>query len=172
MTNITTNKNMKISFITDIKDVDKQKLFYVYREGIQHNAQYYKETEEEIQNAHFEYLTDFLSNKNGILAVLQDDEKYYAAIRILPKEENKYYCEAFEVAKDYRGQGLGKKLYKGVIKHIASNHEHFELEAHTWQTNTASIKSHQSVGFKIDKDYVIRKDGSKDDFGVTLIMKK
>ena len=106
------------------------------------------------------------------MAVLTDEEKYLAAIRVLPKGEHKFYCEAFEVAKKERGNGFGTMLYQDVIKHIAESNSHFELEAHTWQTNIASIKSHQSVGFKIDKNYVQREDGSKDDFGVTLCLKK
>ena len=163
---------MQTIFLEDIKDVNKKMLFEVYGEGIQKNAKHYNETIEEIEKAHFDYLTDFLQNKHGFLAVLTDGQRYVAALRVLPKGENNFYCEAFEVVKNERGKGFGKQLYRDVIEHIAKNNDHFKLEAHTWQTNTASIKSHLSVGFKIDKNYVLKEDGSKDDFGVTLCMKR
>ena len=163
---------MKTIFFYGIEGVDKEKLFCVYREGIRRNAERFKETEKQIEDAHWDYLTDFLKNRHGILAVLVDDKKYYAAIRVLPKGENKFYCEAFEVAEKERGKGLGKQLYRDVIKYISTNNNNFEIEAHTWKTNEASIKSHLSVGFNVEKNYVIREDGTKDDFGVTLCLKK
>ena len=163
---------METKFFYNTQNIDKNELFHVYHEGMQKNAEHYHEPLEEIEKAHWEYLTDFLEKRSGFLAVLTEDEKYYAALRVLPKGKQKFYCEAFEVLAEERGKGFGKKLYRDVIKHISENCEHFELEAHTWQTNTASIKSHLGVGFQIEKNYVVRDDGSKDDFGVTLCMKK
>ena len=106
------------------------------------------------------------------MAILKDEEKYMAAIRVLPKQDNEYFCEAFEVAEGFRGKGLGKRLYRDVIEYIANKNTHFKLEAHTWKTNIASIKAHVGVGFEISKDYVLNEDGTKNEAEITFCLCK
>lgn len=163
---------METVFITEPELIDKTQLFNVYRGGIRNNAKYYNETEQQIQKYHWDYLVDFLKNQHGFLAVLEDEGKYIAAIRVLPKQNNEYFCEAFEVAEDLRGQGFGKKLYRDVIKFIENKNNHFKIEAHTWKTNYASIKAHVGVGFEISKDYVLNNDGTRDESGITFCLNK
>jgi len=163
---------METIFITEVKDIDKIQLFIVYREGIRKNAIRYNETEQQIEQEHWSYLVDFLENKKGFLAILKDKEKYVAALRILPKENNEYYCEAFEVAEDSRSKGYGKQLYRDVIAFIENRNEHFKMEAHTWKTNYASITAHKGVGFEIAKDYGLEDDGTKNEKEITLRLNK
>ena len=163
---------METVFIEEPGLIDKTQLFDVYRSGIRDNAKYYNETEQQIEQAHWDYLVDFLEKQHGILAILKDGEKYIAAIRVLPKKNNEYFCEAFEVAEGLRGKGFGKQLYRDVIKFIENKNKHFKIEAHTWKTNYASIKAHTGVGFEIVNNYTLNADGTKNESQITFGLNK
>ncbi len=61
------------------------------------------------------------------------------------KDINLWYCFSIAVAKQYRGQGMAKKLYRAAIE----NEIPFgKIQAHCEIDNIASIHLHQALGFK------------------------
>lgn len=59
------------------------------------------------------------------------------------REENGFEIDKFYVQEHAHGQGIGRLLLEGVVKHIGSN---FWLS--TWVRNTQAIGFYRHVGFK------------------------
>lgn len=60
-----------------------------------------------------------------------------------------YLVEGLQVARDYRKQGVGKKLLKDAENYLREKGEQY-IYSGTYEDNTASIKTHLSAGFVLD----------------------
>lgn len=162
---------MKTYLINNRDGIEKQKFMDLYEEGIETSAKLDKITVKECEDDYWDYMKIFFEDDKGLWFVLKDEERYYAGIRLYPQGNNSFFVEAFEVVPGYRGQGLGKQLYKDVQNLLSKQYKHFKLVSTTWKTNIPSIKAHISVGFKQVLDCSI-KDNKRNENDVTLEFKK
>ncbi len=81
----------------------------------------------------------------GYVYVAKDNEKVVGAIVAYPTRDNEVYVCDWVVDKKYRGQGIGMKLYKRLLKVIKGK----PVVSFINPNHKASLAAHQKLGFSI-----------------------
>lgn len=81
--------------------------------------------------------------------VILNDKKIvgYISYKIKEKTSKKIFIDQLVISKEYRGQGLGKKLIDKVKK-IAIEIKCDRIELDCWSFNTNALKMYEHIGFE------------------------
>lgn len=104
-----------------------------------------------------EYFNEILNDNNAFNYVYVEDNKICGLLmatkksnRAIPisKQRTTYFIEDIVVDKNYRGKGIGKKLYY-FLKEQANNENVNAIELNVWAFNDAAIKFYESLGMSV-----------------------
>lgn len=111
------------------------------------------------------YLKDvFFETPEARYAVWVEASKYICALRLEPYRDG-FLLEALETHPDYRREGYAKKLMKAVLEEMPGR----KVYSHIHKQNVASVKTHQSCGFRKILDHAIYIDGSVNQRACTFL---
>lgn len=138
------------------EQLDGRKLMELYREGNQCNvAHFMPEADpavglQKIEQEFLQYLQEeFFTAKGNCYYVLEEDGVWISALRLYQVEDF-YYLEALETLPSCRRKGYAKRLLQAVF-HFLGQRGDFIIRDAVKKTNTASLYTHQSCGFEIER---------------------
>lgn len=112
----------------------------------------------------YQYLEQvFFRTPNAVYAVWEERGKYFSALRLEPFRDG-LLLEALETRPEMRRKGYAKTLIHAVLRQI----EDVKIYSHVRKSNTASLRTHESCGFRVCMDYAVYVDGSVRNDTVTL----
>lgn len=151
-----------LTIIKTMKDLDFRQLMSVYEEGNRENgAEFYPDLSEgqqilRAEQDFYQYLREcFFKTQGAFYALWLEGEKYISALRLEPYQDG-FLLEALETAPDHRRKGYAGKL----IQAVQSLPEIGKIYSHVHKKNTASLKTHESCGFRRILDHAVYIDGS------------
>lgn len=150
-------------------ELDFDALMAVYIEGNRENgAEKYPDLSEseQLRRAEmdfYDYLQDFFREKYAFYAILENEEKAVCALRCEPFRDG-FLVEALETKPDCRRRGFAVRLLREVASFLADR----PLYSHVSKHNTASLRAHESAGFKVLCDYAVYVDGTVSQRAVTM----
>ena len=141
-----------------LNELDFQKLMEIYRESNTENVSYFYPDctdidagRKQVEEKFYSYLKDdFFSIPGNRYYVYEKDGVWLSAIRLFPVPEKagKYYAEALETRPERRREGNAGTLFKLLFEELADLGD-FEISDSVSKTNTASLRTHLSSGFRI-----------------------
>ncbi|MBQ7061285.1 MAG: GNAT family N-acetyltransferase [Clostridia bacterium] len=142
--------------ITEYAGLDERKLMDVYSESNSENTDYFYPDEADKQAAvrmveagFLDFLkNDFFHQPEAAYWVLDENGEWVSALRICRAPDGPLYLEALETRPDKRGRGFAVRLLSGVIDALKEEGP-FRLCDCVGKRNAASIRTHESCGFKI-----------------------
>ncbi|MBR5410758.1 MAG: GNAT family N-acetyltransferase [Clostridia bacterium] len=142
--------------ITAFHDLDARKLMDVYAESNADNTAYFCPGETDLASAvkkveegFLEYLkNDFFRRDEAVYWVLEEDGVWVSALRTCRVGRELYYLEALETRPDRRMKGCAANLLSGVLADM-KQHGAFRLCDCVGKRNAASLKTHETCGFRI-----------------------
>ena len=145
--------------INSFDQVDRRKLMDVYRESNIENTDYFypdiSDKDEALQKVECDYLNyienDFLADRKNQYMVLERDGIWVCALRLYRVDDRLYFIEALETRPEHRRKGYGAQLLAGVIDLLKSQGT-YTIRDCVDKKNTASLLTHQKVGFVIYSD--------------------
>ena len=149
----------------NIRDLSFGKLMEVYTESTRENAEDFwpQETPERqlalAEQDFYDYLNrSFFSTDGAVCAIWQVDDRYVSALRLEPYRDG-LLLEALETAPDCRRRGYARELIRAVMEKYLGQ----KIYSHVGKQNTASLKTHETCGFKRILEYAVYIDGSVND---------
>ncbi len=146
------------------------KLMEVYAESNLENGQeFWPEESQPRQIAmseqnFYNYLQQvFFRTSGAFYAVLEQKGQYVSALRMEPYRDG-LLLEALETAPEQRCRGYAKVLIQNVLKHTGNT----KIYSHVGKRNRASLRTHESCGFRIVSDGAVYADGSVNRRSYTL----
>ena len=97
----------------------------------------------------------FFKTDGAFYAVLEQDGQYVSALRLEPYRDG-LLLEALETAPDHRRKGYATVLVRDVLEHTGN----IKIYSHVGKRNFASLRTHESCGFRIVSDFAVYADGS------------
>ena len=154
--------------VTELGAREFRKLMDIYAEGNRENAEYfYPElpladgVAREEQKFAKMLRESFLCKAENELYVLETEGRWVAALR-LTRMDGFYYLEALETKPDQRKKGYGKALLTALCKELAARGPVVVRDC-VGKRNEASLRTHLSAGFVIDRDPGIEYPGGEAD---------
>lgn len=159
--------------ISRFDDLDERKLMDIYSESNFENTDYFfpdmrdkKEAVRKVEEGFLGFLKDeFFSQSGSEYWVLESDGVWVSALRLSRIEKGLYYLEALETRPDCRRQGHAACLLDGVIDELKKAGP-FRICDCISKRNTASIKTHEKCGFRIESeagyDYLLNESDDHD----------
>ena len=139
-------------------ELDFSKLMEIYRESNTENVSYFfpdctdiDAGRKQVEEKFYSYLkNDFFSIPGNRYYVYEKDGVWLSAIRLFPVPEKagKYYAEALETRPERRREGNAEALFKLLFEELSDSGD-FEISDSVSKTNTASLRTHLSSGFRI-----------------------
>lgn len=157
-----------------LKDINFSKLMSVYEEGNLENAkEFYPNLEPNValinaEQDFYAYLRDiFFVTSGAVYAVWEENGDYVSALRLEP------YCnglllEGLETSPVHRRKGFAATLIQSVLAYL-SLQENCLVYSHISKWNVASLRTHESCGFKRIQEYAVYIDGSVRKDSCTLL---
>lgn len=109
----------------------------------------------------------FYRTSGAYYAIWQVNGKYVSALRLEPFRDG-LLLEALETRPDQRKKGYAKALIKAVLEQKGN----VKIYSHVRKRNIASMKTHESCGFRVCMDYAVYADGSVSPDTATLCFEK
>ena len=107
---------------------------------------------------HRQYLQEVFFRTPGTLCcVWEDGGRYVSALRLEPYRDG-LLLASLETAPAHRRRGHAAALIRAVQHHMGSG----KLYSHVEKRNTASLRTHESCGFRILSDHAVYLNGSVD----------
>ena len=107
---------------------------------------------------HRQYLQEvFFRTPGALCCVWEEGGRYVSALRLEPYRDGMLLA-ALETVPACRKQGYASLLIRAVQQHLGSG----KLYSHVNKRNTASLRTHESCGFRILSDYAVYLSGSVD----------
>lgn len=141
-----------------LNDLDFPRLMEIYRESNTENISYFypdctdKEAgRKQVEERFRAYLKDdFFAKPGNRYYVFEKDGVWLSAVRLFPVPENPgvYYAEALETRPDRRREGNAAALFRLLFEELSGSGD-FEISDSVSKTNTASLRTHLSCGFRI-----------------------
>ena len=138
------------------EQLDERKLMELYREGNEKNVAYFLPELDpvvglrKIEQDFLQYLKEeFFSKQGNCYYVLEQDGVWVSALRLY-QAEGYHYLEALETLPSCRRKGYAKQLLCQVFDDLGQQGE-FIIRDAVNKNNTASLRTHQSCGFIIEK---------------------
>lgn len=148
-----------------LRDISFGKLMEVYLEGNQENGAELAPDEPvdrqimQAEQAFYAYLNDsFFRTPGALYEIWPENGKYISALRLEPYRDG-LLLEALETRPDSRRQGYAYSLLSEVLKGNDIS-QYGRVYSHVRKSNTASLRTHQKAGFRIESDYAHYIDGS------------
>ena len=114
---------------------------------------------------HRQYLQEvFFRTPGALCCVWEDGGHYVSALRLEPYRDG-LLLAALETAPAHRRRGHASSLIWAVQQHLGSG----KLYSHVEKRNTASLRTHESCGFRILSDHAVYLNGSVDYRCCTLL---
>ena len=137
-------------------------LMEIYVEGcLERGQELYPEEPEARQIAlgeqeFYQYLSQvFFRTQGAVYAVWEAEGRYASALRLEPFRDG-LLLEALETAPDLRRKGYAKALIGKVLERTGNT----KIYSHVSKRNTASLRTHESCGFRKALNYAVSADGS------------
>ena len=145
--------------INTFGQVNGRKLMDVYRDSNIENTGYFypdvPDKDEALQKVECDYLNyienDFLADSKNRYMILEHDGIWVCALRLYCVDERLYFIEALETRPEYRRKGYGAQLLAGVTD-LLKRQGAYTIRDCVDKKNTASLLTHQKVGFVICSD--------------------
>lgn len=145
-----------------LKDLSFGKLMDVYAKSNGENGrEFWPEESPQRQIAlaeqdFYNYLQQvFFRTDGAVYALLERSGKYVSALRLEPYRDG-LLLEALETAPDLRCRGYAKALIRNVLAHTGRR----KIYSHVGKGNAASLRTHESCGFRKISDFAVYADGS------------
>lgn len=145
------------------REDDMPAVLEIYNEEVRHSTATYQYAERTLDEQVAQWLAKRAEGYRFFVAVTDDDAVVgYANYGLFrPREGWRFTCEhSVYIHRDWRGRGLGKLLLPAVMAHARERGFH-SMVGVVDAANTASVKLHESLGFKLAG--VIREGGYKFD---------
>lgn len=156
------------------ENLDYAQLDQIYLESSLENAvSWYPELSpddalNQYEQGHHAYLENDFFAHGGIFMVLECRQRYVSALRLYPLEAERYYLEALETRPDARKLGYAKTLLQEMMLYLNEHTCVCSVRSHVSKRNLASLRTHASVGFHAETDYVME-DGVRDGSRLCLV---
>lgn len=142
-----------------IDSADQRRLMDIYAESnLKNTAYFYPELtdkEEAVRRVEHDFLryleTDFLSSKEDVLLVWQEQGTWVSALRLYHMCERLYYIEALETRPDCRRRGYAARLLRATVELLKASGP-FRLCDCVDKRNAASLATHKACGFVVVSD--------------------
>ncbi len=142
----------------ELSGLNWPQFFAVYRESSAENAaEWYPELPEsealgKYEAGYRDYLLGEFQSEDGVLMVLQKDDIYRSALRLLPQGQNMFLMEALETHPDYREMGHGKRILQEMMLWLHRNHPNCTVRSDVSARNRKSIMTHRAAGLSATKE--------------------
>ena len=147
------------------------KLMDVYREGNSENGRelWPRERPERqlalAEQDFYDYLSQtFFRVPGAFYALWQVNGRYVSALRMEPYQDGWLLC-ALETMPEHRGKGYAKALIMEVLSQMKLQ----KIYSHVSKRNLASLRTHESCGFRKVLDHAVYADGSVLPTSLTLM---
>ena len=148
--------------IQSMRELNFGQLMSVYEEGNRENGQeFWSELPEGVRILHAEqdfyrYLREsFFQTDGAFYCVWEESGGYVSALRLEPYQDG-LLLEALETAPDLRRKGYAAALIREVLTRFGDR----KIYAHVHKKNTASLRTHESCGFRRILEHAVYIDGS------------
>ena len=148
--------------IQSMRELNFGQLMSVYEEGNRENGQeFWPELPEGVRILHAEqdfyrYLREsFFRTDGAFYCVWEENSSYVSALRLEPYQDG-LLLEALETAPDHRRKGYAAALIREVLTQFGDR----KIYAHVHKKNTASLRTHESCGFRRILEHAVYIDGS------------
>lgn len=145
-----------------MNDLSFGKLMEVYAQSNLENGQEFWPEESRMRQIalseqnFYNYLQQvFFKTPGACCCVLEKGNCYLSALRLEPYRDG-LLLEALETAPDMRCRGYAKTLIRNMQKHTGSQ----KIYSHVGKRNLASLRTHESCGFRRISDFAVYADGS------------
>lgn len=142
--------------IEKYEQLDGRKLMDLYREGNEQNVAHFMPEvdpavgQQRIEQEFLQYLREaFFAKRGNCYYILEENGVWVSALRLYQVEDF-YYLEALETLPLYRRKGYAKQLLQAVFNFLGQK-GNFVVRDAVKKTNTASLQTHQSCGFEIER---------------------
>lgn len=163
-----------LTIVRTMRDLHLGQLMAVYEEGNLENAQeLYPELPENQQilraeQDFYQYLREcFFKTEGAVYAIWSENGRYVSALRLEPYQDG-LLLEALETAPEHRRKGYAKQL----IREVMQLPEVEKVYSHVHKKNIASLRTHESCGFRKVLDHAVNIDGSVSRNSCTLCYEK
>ena len=151
---------LKLSY--KLNELSFGKLMEVYTESnLENGKEFWPEEPRQRQIAlaeqeFYNYLQQVFFKTDGAFYVVWEQEnRYLSALRLEPYRDG-LLLEALETAPEQRRRGYAKALIRNVLMHAGST----KIYSHVGKRNMASLRTHESCGFRTISDFAVYADGS------------
>lgn len=158
---------------TKLMELPFGRLMNIYVEGNRENGQLGWPDEPEArqlqlaEEGFYQYLhDDFFSTPGATYALWQIDGKYVSALRLEPYRDG-LLLEALETAPEERRKGYASALIRAVQEWLKPQGS-VKVYSHVSKRNTASLRTHESCGFRRILEYSVYIDGSVNQKSCTM----
>lgn len=146
----------------ELKELDFSQLMEVYAEGnLENGAELYPEEPQGRQIAlaeqdFYSYLREsFFPAEGAVYLVWQAGGRYVSALRLEPWRDG-LLLEALETKPGERKKGYAAALLRAALEICGDR----KIYSHVGKGNIASLRTHESCGFKRTLEYAVHLDGS------------
>lgn len=143
-------------------EIHFRRLMEVYEDSCRENGEEFwpNETPERqlalAEDGFYDYLTgSFFRTKGAVYAIWQAEGRYVSALRLEPYRDG-LLLEALETAPDRRQKGYAGKLIRSVLE----QYNDMKIYSHVGKRNTASLRTHETCGFRRILEHAVYIDGS------------
>lgn len=160
-------KEPVIRVFCSIETLDLFQIDQIYRESSLENARSWypdlplHEALQKYEQGHHDYLVEHFFSDGGLLMLLESGGHYLCALRLYLQEPERYFIEALETRPDERQKGYAKLLMQEMMLYLHEHCDFCTVRSHVSKRNLASLRTHASVGFHAETDYVME-DGIRD----------
>ena len=146
----------------NLRELSFGKLMEVYAEGNLENGHDLWPNEPEgrqialAEQEFYHYLREvFFKTPRAFYFIWEEADNYVSALRIEPYRDG-FLLEALETAPMHRRKGYAAKLMEATLLYIGNE----KIYSHVGKRNLASLRTHESCGFRIVSDFAVYADGS------------
>lgn len=155
-----------------MKELSFGALMEIYRESNEENAEdFWPHEPPECRMAlaeqdFYDYLSrTFFAVPGAFCALWEEGGCYVSALRMEPYQDG-FLLEALETAPDQRRKGYARELIRAVLKTM----DHGKIYSHVSKRNVASLRTHETCGFRKILDHAVYADGSVLTGSVTMMI--
>lgn len=155
-----------------MKELSFGALMEIYRESNEENAEDFWPHEPPerrmalAEQDFYDYLSrTFFAVPGAFCALWEEGGCYVSALRMEPYQDG-FLLEALETAPDQRRKGYARELIRAVLKTM----DHGKIYSHVSKRNVASLRTHETCGFRKILDHAVYADGSVLTGSVTMMI--
>lgn len=117
------------------------------------------------EDAFYQYLRQvFFRTPNARYCIWEEHGHYISALRLEPYRDG-FLLTALETAPEYRRKGYAAKLMQAALEQLGP----MRVYSHVDKQNAASLRTHETCGFRRILEHSVYSDGSVDSLCCTLL---